>query len=82
MTGLTEYPITTYQPKYFVAESFDRAKEQIMEYSKTNGRPFSISYDAYTNTVKILNTKTTQLEMLREAKGALEALTAALQVSN
>lgn len=29
-----EYPITTYQPKYFVTESFDDAKHKLKEFAK------------------------------------------------
>lgn len=30
LTGDTKYPITTYQPVYFVANSFEDAKEKMM----------------------------------------------------
>lgn len=30
VTGVQEYPITEYQPTYFVAESFDDVKEKLM----------------------------------------------------
>jgi phenylalanine-4-hydroxylase len=29
------YPITTYQPVYFVADSFERAQQQMLEYIQT-----------------------------------------------
>ena len=35
VTALQEYPITTYQPVYFVAESFAQAKEQLRAYTST-----------------------------------------------
>ena len=36
VTCETEYPITTYQPKYFVTESFDDAKIKLKEFAKVN----------------------------------------------
>ena len=34
VTCETEYPITTYQPKYFVTESFEDAKLKLKEFAK------------------------------------------------
>ena len=31
-----EYPITTYQPKYFVTESFEDAKYKLKEFAKVS----------------------------------------------
>ena len=30
VTGITKYPITEYQPTYFVSESFEDAKDKMM----------------------------------------------------
>lgn len=35
VTGLQEYPITRYQPVLYVADSFARASEQLLDYAKT-----------------------------------------------
>jgi phenylalanine-4-hydroxylase len=35
--GTTEYPITTYQPTYFLSKSFEDAKSKLKNYSKTLG---------------------------------------------
>ena len=34
VTCETEYPITTYQPKYFVTESFEDAKLKLKDFAK------------------------------------------------
>ena len=47
VTGITEYPLLEYQPKYFIAESFKHAKQLITEYAKTIDRPFDVRYDPY-----------------------------------
>ena len=35
VAACTEYPITQYQPKYFVAASFTKAQMQVREYAKS-----------------------------------------------
>jgi len=46
------YPITTYQPVYYVAESFQDAKNKMVEYSKSLGRPFGVKFNNNTRTVE------------------------------
>ena len=52
VAGVTEYPITTFQPKYFVADSFKDAKHKMQEYSMSFPKPFTLEYNPYTHTVK------------------------------
>lgn len=40
-----EFPITTYQPIYYVAESFVDAKKKMFEFSESLDRPFSVRWD-------------------------------------
>jgi phenylalanine-4-hydroxylase len=56
-TGVQDYPITEYQPVYYVAESFLDAKEKLMAYAATIPRPFGVRYNAYTDSVEILDSK-------------------------
>eukprot|EP00294_Goniomonas_avonlea_P008756 CAMPEP_0114554496 /NCGR_PEP_ID=MMETSP0114-20121206/8241_1 /TAXON_ID=31324 /ORGANISM="Goniomonas sp, Strain m" /LENGTH=418 /DNA_ID=CAMNT_0001739547 /DNA_START=120 /DNA_END=1376 /DNA_ORIENTATION=+ len=49
----TAYPITEYQPVYYVAESFHSMAEKVREYSKTLERPFAIKYNPYSQKVDI-----------------------------
>ena len=53
----TEYPITKFQPKYFVATSFENATKLVKEFACTLKRPFQIAYDPYTQSMHILNDK-------------------------
>lgn len=39
-TGVQEYPITNYQPIYYVAESFEDAKEKLMLEKNQLNNPF------------------------------------------
>lgn len=55
--ALQSYPITEYQPTYFVAESFKDAQERIREFAATLNRPFSVRYNPYTQSIEVLDTR-------------------------
>jgi len=61
VTGDQKYPITQYQPIYFLAESFDDAQQKLREFALSIPRPFTVQYNAYTQSVEILDSKV-QLE--------------------
>ncbi|XP_063073694.1 phenylalanine-4-hydroxylase isoform X2 [Engraulis encrasicolus] len=54
-TSLQKYPITEFQPVYFVAESFEDAKEKVRKFASTIPRPFSVRYNAYTQSIEVLD---------------------------
>jgi len=56
-TGETEYPITQHQPVYFVTESFDDAKQKMIDFAATIPRPFGVRYDPYTQSIQLLDSK-------------------------
>jgi len=56
-TGLQEYPITEYQPIYYVANSFEEAKEKLKKYAELIPKPFGVRYNAYTQSIEILDSK-------------------------
>uniref|UniRef100_A0A8C6PZM2 phenylalanine 4-monooxygenase n=2 Tax=Nothobranchius furzeri TaxID=105023 RepID=A0A8C6PZM2_NOTFU len=62
-TSLQKYPITEYQPVYFVAESFEDAKEKVRKFAATIPRPFSVRYNPYTQSIEVLD-NTQQLSNL------------------
>jgi len=50
----TEYPITTFQPKYFCAESLKGATERMRHFCDTEiKRPFYVTYQPLTNSVLV-----------------------------
>lgn len=51
--GNQDYPITTYQPIYYVAESFERMATQVRQFAATFNRPFEVEYVASSNTVNV-----------------------------
>ncbi|XP_018570105.1 protein henna isoform X1 [Anoplophora glabripennis] len=56
-TALQKYPITEYQPVYFVAESFEDAKEKMIKFASTIPRSFGVRYNAYTQSIEVLDSK-------------------------
>jgi len=56
-TGVTKYPITQHQPLYYVTESFEDAKQKMIDFSATIPRPFGVRYNAYTQAIEILDSK-------------------------
>ncbi|XP_072045976.1 protein henna-like isoform X2 [Amphiura filiformis] len=73
-TAEQKYPITEFQPIYFLSESFDLAKEKMRAYASTIPRPFTVRYNPYTQSVEVLN-KTEQLKDLAlDIRGDLNTL--------
>lgn len=78
-TCLQKYPITEYQPVYFIAESFEDAKEKVRRFASTIPRPFTVRYNPYTQSVEVLD-NTQQLRNLAESiNGELSKLCEALR---
>lgn len=47
------FPISSMQPHYFVAESFEKAKSQIANYCENISKPFNLSYDSDSHIVEV-----------------------------
>ena len=45
------FPISSMQPYYFVADSFAKAKAQITDYCEQINKPFNVTFDNRTNSV-------------------------------
>jgi phenylalanine-4-hydroxylase len=78
VAAVTEYPITTYQPTYFVTESFEDAKKKISEFAKTLNRPFSVRYNPYTQNIEVLDSKDKILQFANILKSDFSILTDAI----
>jgi len=76
--ALTKYPITQYQPLYFVAESFEHAKRQLREFSQSLSRPFDVYYNPLTQCVEVLDSKEKIAALARNIQSQLSVLTHAL----
>jgi phenylalanine-4-hydroxylase len=73
-TGVQSYPITEYQPIYYVAESFADAKEKLMKYAEKIPRPFGVRFNPYTNSVEILDSKNQLENLVKDIKTDLNLL--------
>uniref|UniRef100_A0A0B7BM57 phenylalanine 4-monooxygenase n=1 Tax=Arion vulgaris TaxID=1028688 RepID=A0A0B7BM57_9EUPU len=73
-TSVQEYPITCFQPVYYVADSFDDAKVKLRQFAATIPRPFSVRYNPYTQSVEVINSKEQIIELSKDIKGDLSLL--------
>lgn len=74
-----KYPITEFQPVYFVADSFKSAQDKVRQFAmNAMERPFTVRYNPYTQTIEVMETRE-QLYMLSQSiQGDLQTLTEAL----
>lgn len=73
-TGEQKYPITEYQPIYYVANSFNDAIQKMVAFANTIPRPFGVRYNAYTASVEILDSKPQIANLMRNIHGEFEIL--------
>ncbi|XP_022917921.2 protein henna isoform X2 [Onthophagus taurus] len=74
-----KYPITQYQPVYFVAESFEDAKEKMIKYAQNIPRSFGVRYNAYTQSIEVLDSKMQIENLVRNVSQETQILLNALQ---
>ncbi|KAE9552008.1 hypothetical protein FO519_004771 [Halicephalobus sp. NKZ332] len=82
VTAVTKYPITSFQPKYFISESFADAKNKLMAWTSTIKRPFQVRYNPYTQRIDILDNLHSVQGLVRDIKGQLFTLEEALSKIN
>ncbi|BFZ24847.1 hypothetical protein BsWGS_27886 [Bradybaena similaris] len=73
-----DYPITCFQPLYYVADSFDDAKEKLRQFAATIPRPFSVRYNPYTQSVEVINSREQVINLTRDIMGDFSLLQDAL----
>lgn len=78
-TAVQKYPITEYQPVYFVADSFEDAKEKVRSYASKLNRPFSVRYNAYTESVEVLTSQNQVIRLANTIQSDMTILVDALQ---
>lgn len=80
VTALQEYPITKFQPIYFITESFHEAKQKMRAFARTIPRKFVCSYNAYTSSVDVLENNDQISSLTAKIKGDIEKLEEALNI--
>jgi phenylalanine-4-hydroxylase len=78
MTSLTKYPITMYQPLYYYTESFEDAKRKVKDFASTLDRPFTVRYNAVTETVEILDKQSSISSFSKQIRNDMATLTEAI----
>uniref|UniRef100_A0A8C2A6Z1 Tyrosine 3-monooxygenase n=1 Tax=Cyprinus carpio TaxID=7962 RepID=A0A8C2A6Z1_CYPCA len=74
------YQDQSYQPVYFVSESFSDATEKLRTYVTRIKRPFSVRFDPYTDSIEVLDNPLKIQQGLETIKDELKILTDALNV--
>merc|ERR1712142_729668 len=80
VTGLQKYPITQYQPVYFVTSSFEDAQRKMSEFAAIIPKSFTARYDPYTQRIELLDTKTQILKNMRGVGREIRSLTEAMSI--
>ncbi|XP_060033265.1 tyrosine 3-monooxygenase [Erinaceus europaeus] len=78
LAAVQPYQDQTYQPVYFVSESFSDARDKLRSYAARIQRPFSVRFDPYTLAVDVLDTPRAVARALDVVREDLQALTHAL----
>lgn len=71
VTGLQKYPITQYQPVYFLAESFADARMKLHDYAFKIPRPALYRYNPYTQSVETLSSEKQVSSFAKDIKSDL-----------
>ncbi|XP_042609230.1 tyrosine 3-monooxygenase-like [Cyprinus carpio] len=74
------YQDQSYQPVYFVSESFSDATEKLRTYVTRIKRPFSVRFHPYTDSIEVLDNPLKIQQGLETIKDELKILTDALNV--
>lgn len=78
VTSVQPYPITTYQPLYFVAESFESAKNKMSVFASSLKKPFVCRYDALTETISIVDNAHAMEQLALSIKNDVNTLVRAI----
>ena len=78
VTGLQDYPVTEYQPIYFVAESFESAKEKMRTFAAKLKRPFQVRYNPYTSGIELLERNKELVNLAQNIQSDMSVLLSAL----
>jgi phenylalanine-4-hydroxylase len=79
VAATTKFPITSYQPTYFLASSFEVMTELVRRYASSFARENDVIYDPYTQTVRTLDSKNAMRALANQIKSETNILAAALQ---
>ncbi|CAF1321618.1 unnamed protein product [Adineta ricciae] len=81
-TVLQEYQDEDYQPIYFLAETFEDAKQKLHIFAKSLKRPYDLVYDAHTQSLHILDNMKVIHDLSAQLKQNMDVLEHALNRLN
>lgn len=81
VTGAQKYPITSYQPVYFLAESFVDAQAKLHDYAANIPRPFVFHYNPYTQSVETLDSRAQVRSLVKEIRNDISLVIDSLNAS-
>ncbi len=79
VAATTKFPITCYQPTYFLASSFEEMTELVRRYASSFTRENAVIYDPYTQTIRTLDNKNALRALANQIKSETNILATALQ---
>ena len=82
VTGSQKYPITEYQPVYFLADSFADAQAKLHDYAASIPRPAIFRYNPYTQSIETLSSSTQIWSLAKEIKSDLALVVDSLNPSS
>ncbi|XP_063303277.1 tyrosine 3-monooxygenase-like [Pelobates fuscus] len=78
ITAIQPYQDTSFQPVYFVTESFEDSKAKLREYAMKMKKPFSLHYDPFTSSIQVLDSLQKVKNILSQINDDLRSLHSAL----
>ena len=79
ITSNTAYPITEFQPLYFVAASFADMTRQMRDFAARSDRPFAVNYNAHTQSIEVLDSLEKVVQIVDRMKSDLDSVSLALR---
>ncbi|OQV19406.1 Tyrosine 3-monooxygenase [Hypsibius exemplaris] len=80
VTAIQPYQDQTYQDVYFVADSFDDAKQKFRMYTASMKRPYAIHYDPYSQSIEVLDTSEKLLLRFQDVKTDVDHMYSAMNI--
>ena len=73
------YPITHYQPMYYVVENLESCKDLIKRFTMNKlERPFTLKYNPYTNSVDVIDSEEKIISIANSVQNNLDLIKSAL----
>ncbi|XP_067646343.1 protein henna isoform X5 [Eurosta solidaginis] len=79
VTSSTKYSFTQFQDVYYVAESFESAKEKTIKFANSIPRPFGVRYNPYTQSIEVLDSKKQITNLMDDINSEFQILQNAVQ---